>query len=93
MSQNLSTTVAGVGIDIGKQCSRPRWAGCNRAASDVVSRPSRSARFANMPQCLIGMVACVGAHHLSRKLNDFGHDATAADCLNNVDDPGMRCEP
>src|SRR5262245_20867642 len=27
------------------------------------------ARFANMPSCLIGMEACVGAHHLSRKLN------------------------
>ena len=25
-------------------------------------------RFANMPPCLIGMEACVGAHHLSRKL-------------------------
>jgi hypothetical protein len=23
------------------------------------------ARFANMPRCLIGMEACVGAHHLS----------------------------
>jgi transposase len=28
-----------------------------------------------MPPCLIGMEACVGAHHLSRKLNSFGHDS------------------
>ena len=25
--------------------------------------------------CLIGMKACVGAHHLSRKLQSYGHDA------------------
>jgi hypothetical protein len=28
-----------------------------------------------MPPCLIGMEACVGAHHLSRRLNSLGHDA------------------
>ena len=28
-----------------------------------------------MPPCLIGMEACVGAHHLSRKLGTLGHDA------------------
>jgi transposase len=32
-------------------------------------------RLANMPPCLIGMEACVGAHHLSRKLQALGHDA------------------
>ena len=31
--------------------------------------------LANMPPCLIGMEACVGAHHLSRKLKALGHDA------------------
>src|SRR5208283_3145642 len=39
------------------------------------SRGQVEARFANMPPCLIGMEACVGAHHLSRKLNSLGHDA------------------
>jgi hypothetical protein len=29
----------------------------------------------NIPPCLIGMEACVGAHHLSRKLQSHGHDA------------------
>jgi transposase len=28
-----------------------------------------------MPPCPIGMEACVGAHHLSRRLKTVGHDA------------------
>jgi transposase len=28
-----------------------------------------------MPSCLIGMEACVGAHHLSRRLKALGYDA------------------
>ena len=39
------------------------------------SRGQVEARFANMPPCLIGMEACIGAHHLSRKLKALGHDA------------------
>jgi len=39
------------------------------------SRGQVEARFANMPPCLIGMAACVGAHHLSRKQRALGHDA------------------
>ena len=39
------------------------------------SRGQVEARFANMPPCLIGMEACVGAHHLSRKLKALGHNA------------------
>ena len=39
-------------------------------------RVAKSKRgFANIPPCLIGMEACVGAHHLSRKLRALGHDA------------------
>jgi transposase len=36
-----------------------------------------------MPPCLIGMEACVGAHHLSRRLRALGHDARlmAARCV------------
>jgi transposase len=33
------------------------------------------ARLANLSPRLIGMEACVGAHHLSRKLQALGHDA------------------
>jgi transposase len=39
------------------------------------SRGQLEARLANLPPCLIGMEACVGAHHLSRKLEALGHDA------------------
>jgi len=39
------------------------------------SRGQVEARLANIPPCLIGMEACVGAHHLSRKLASLGHDA------------------
>src|SRR5262245_27253429 len=39
------------------------------------SRGQVEARLANVPPCLIGMEACVGAHHLSRKLQMLGHDA------------------
>jgi transposase len=28
-----------------------------------------------MPPCLVGVEACVGAHHLSRRLKALGHDA------------------
>jgi transposase len=30
--------------------------------------------LANLPPCLIGMEACVGAHHLSRRLHSLGHN-------------------
>jgi transposase len=40
-----------------------------------LSRGNVEARLANMPPCLIGMEACVGAHHLSRQLKALGHDA------------------
>jgi transposase len=39
------------------------------------SRGQVEARLANMPPCLIGMEACVGAHHLRRKLQSLDHDA------------------
>src|SRR5262245_66557702 len=77
MSQELNSAVAVIGIDIGKnsfhivghdQCGaivlRQKW-----SRSQVVTR------LANLPACLVGMEACVGAHHLSRKLQMLGHDA------------------
>jgi hypothetical protein len=39
------------------------------------SRSQIEARLATMSLCLIGMEACVRAHHLSRKLQVHGHDA------------------
>src|SRR5256714_3548481 len=77
MPGTAQSAIAVVGIDIGKNSfhivglddrgaivRRQKW-----------SRSQVEARLANIPPCLIGMEACVGAHHLSRKLNALGHDA------------------
>src|SRR6187401_1376544 len=77
MSHTLNTDVAVVGIDIGKNSFHVVGLD-GRGAIVLRQRWSRSqveTRFANMPPCLIGMEACVGAHHLSRKLQGLGHDA------------------
>jgi transposase len=71
------TAVAVVGIDIGKNSFH--IVGLDDRGAIVLrqkwSRSQVEARFANMPPCLVGMEACVGAHHLSRKLKALGHDA------------------
>jgi transposase len=77
MSQNLDTSPAVIGIDIGKNSFH--IIGQNQRGAIVLrqkwSRGQVEARFANLPPCLIGMEACVGAHHLSRKLQALGHQA------------------
>ncbi len=77
MSQNLNNAIAVIGIDIGKNSFHMVGLD-NRGAIGLRQKWSRGqveARLANMPPCLIGMEACVGAHHLSRKLKALGHDA------------------
>jgi transposase len=77
MSQIAQATIAVIGIDIGKN-SFHVVGHDNRGAIVLRQKWSRGqveTRLANMPPCLIGMEACVGAHHLSRKLNGLGHDA------------------
>ena len=77
MSELHNSMIAVIGIDIGKNsfhvigldgrgaiALRQKW-----------SRGQVETRLANMPTCLIGMEACVGAHHLSRRLRLLGHDA------------------
>jgi transposase len=79
MSPSLNSAVAVIGIDIGKNSFhvvdlddrgaivlRQKW-----------SRGQIEARLANMPPCLIGTEACVGAHHLSRKLNRLSSKSLA----------------
>ena len=62
--------VATLGIDIGKNSFH--LIGLDARGAIVLrqklSRGQVEARLANMPSCLIGMEACVGAHHLSRQL-------------------------
>ena len=77
MSKILNAAIAVVGIDIGKNSFHIVGLD-SRGAIGLRQKWSRGqveARFANMPPCLIGMEACVGAHHLSRKLKALGHDA------------------
>jgi hypothetical protein len=77
MSQSLNSAVAVIGIDIGKNSFH--IVGLDERGAITLrqkwSRGQVEARLANMPPCLIGMEACVGAHHLSRKLKALGHDA------------------
>src|SRR5262245_33750036 len=77
MSNKSIATVATMGIDIGKNSFHV--VGLDRRGAIVLrqkwSRGQVEARLAAMPPCLIGMEACVGAHHLSRKLQAHGHDA------------------
>ena len=77
MSHHLNSTISVVGIDIGKNSFHV--VGLDERGGIVLrqkwSRGQVEARLTNMPACLIGMEACVGAHHLSRKLKALGHDA------------------
>jgi hypothetical protein len=76
-SQTPNTAIAAIGIDIGKNSFHV--VGHDARGAIVLrqkwSRGQVEARLANMPPCLIGMEACVGAHHLSRKLKALGQDA------------------
>jgi transposase len=77
MSQKSNTSIAVIGIDIGKNSFHV--VGLDMRGAIVLrqrwSRGQVEARLANLPACLIGMEACVGAHHLSRRLKMIGHDA------------------
>src|SRR5271169_5941954 len=77
MSKVLNAAIAVVGIDIGKNAFHV--VGHDERGAIVLhqkwSRGQVAERFANLPPCLVGMEACVGAHHLSRRLKALGHDA------------------
>jgi transposase len=76
-TRSVNAAIAVAGIDIGKNSFHV--VGLDRRGAIVLrqkwSRGKVEARFANMPPCLIGMEACVGANHLSRKLQALSHDA------------------
>ena len=77
MSNKSNPTIATMGIDIGKNSFHV--VGLDRGGVIVLrqkwSRGQIEARLANKAACLIGMEACVDAHHPSRKLQAYGHDA------------------
>jgi transposase len=74
MSEKLNAAPAVIGIDIGKNSFH--IVGRDQHGAIVLrqkwSRGQVETRLANLPPCLIGMEACVGAHHLSRKLQMLG---------------------
>ena len=76
MTEILKGMIAAIGIDIGKNSFHV--IGLDGRGAIVLrqkwSRGQVESRLANMTPCLIGMEACVGAHHLSRRLRLLGHD-------------------
>ena len=77
MPRTAHNAITIVGIDIGKNSFHV--VGLDQRGAIVLrqrwSRGQVESRFANMPPCLVGMEACVGAHHLSRRLKALGHEA------------------
>ena len=76
-SEKVNAVIAVIGIDIGKNSFHV--VGLDERGAIVLrqkwSRTQVETRLANIPPCVIGMEACVGAHHLSRRLKMLGHDA------------------
>jgi hypothetical protein len=75
-SQKIAGIIATMGIDMGKNtfhlvCLDQRDVIVLR---QKVSRGQLERRLANIPRCLIGMEACLGAHHIGRQLTALGHD-------------------
>jgi transposase len=70
-----TTTIATIGIDLGKNIFH--IIGFDRRGAVVLrqkrSRHQLESSLANIAACLIGMEACSGAHHLGRKLEAMGH--------------------
>src|SRR3712207_3926663 len=69
-------SIATLGIDIGKNSFHLIGLDARRTIvfRQKLYRGQVEQRLANMPSCLIGMEACVGAHYLSRQLLALGHD-------------------
>ena len=75
MTHQSSKIVTTLGIDIGKNSFH--LIGLDKRGAVVLRRKLTRSQlepfFANLPPCLIGMEACVGAHHLSRRLKALDH--------------------
>jgi transposase len=77
MKASASTrTTPTIGIDIGKNTFH--LVGLDQRGAIMLrqklSRGQVVVRLANMQPCLVGMEACVGAHHLSRRLLALARD-------------------
>ena len=71
-----STAVSTIGIDLGKNSFH--LVGLDQRGAIVLqlkcSRAQLERRLANIPNCLLGMEACSGAHYIGRQLAALGHD-------------------
>ncbi len=71
-----SVAIATLGVDIGKNTFH--LVGLDKRGAIVLrerlSRTQVEVRLANLAPCLVGMEACVGAHHLGRRIEALGHD-------------------
>jgi transposase len=76
IAKTESAAVATLGVDIGKNTFH--LVGLDERGAIVLrerlSRAQVELRLANMAPCLVGMEACVGAHHLGRRVAALGHD-------------------
>jgi hypothetical protein len=45
------------------------------ATWSIITNPSAAGEALLVPPCLIGMEACVGTHHFSRKIKALRHNA------------------
>jgi transposase len=76
-AKSASPKIAVAGIDIGKTTFHV--VALDKRGAIVLrrkfSRGQLETWIANVPVCLVGMEACVGAHHLARRLKALGHDA------------------
>jgi transposase len=72
MSNKSNATVATMGTDIGKNSFHV--VGLDQRGAIVLRQKwscgQIEARLANMAPCLVGEEACVGAHHLRRRLQE-----------------------
>jgi hypothetical protein len=76
----IAAAVATIGIDIGKNTFH--LVGLDKrgaiALRQKLSRSQVEVRLANFAPCLIGMEACVGGHHLGRRLNSARYILSSA---------------
>jgi len=76
IAKTKPAAVATLGVDIGKNTFH--LVGLDKRGAIVLrerlSRAQVEVRLANMAPCLVGMEACVGAHHLGRRVAALGHD-------------------
>lgn len=76
--QSASSTVATIGIDIGK--NKFHLVGLDQRGNIVfqlkTSREQLGRRLANVPRCLVGLEACSGAHHIGPTTRSASRVAT-----------------